>query len=723
MVSEQDLNKPSNLDAPSMLGPIHVFGSACFFVFGVIYLVFIHSSYMFFSNVVFGMLGAANWFLVPKRLPDSVRASSFLAIVYIGLLNVAVHLGTGVLPMVFWGMSVTIAAAFLFGRVGVAVWSVLTLLFYPLVYALKTGPLAGRAIALDPSQFGLLAAATYAGLLSFLAYSFVVFRTRLGIALEVLRGHAVALGKSEAFLAESQAVARVGSYDFSIATGTWTSSAVMDEIMGIDAAYRRDVAGWLALVHPDDRGFWQRYFDHDVLAGSAVLDGSYRLARHDEGQEVWVHGRGRLHRDANGVPVRIVGTIHDISGFRRAERERRLLEARLFQAQKLESLGVLAGGVAHDFNNLLTVVLGNVGLALMHEAAEHEELGTPLRHVETAAMRAAELTRQMLAFAGKGRFSVQVLDLNAAVTEMAELLRSSVSKKIELRFALAPTPPRIVADPSQIRQIIMNLILNAAEAIGDEPGVVTLRTDLRETRAETVAPAVPVPGVPAVYRACIETVDTGCGIDAATQMRIFDPFFTTKFTGRGLGLAAVLGIVKRHSGTIAVRSAPGRGATFTLLFPCAPEGTPAEPGVAQAVTDSSSGGTVLVVDDDPSVRGLARAVLLGAGWRVLESADGAECLAQVREPGAEIDLVLLDLTMPNMDGVEAFGLLRRLRPTLPVVLMSGYARDDVLKLFEGAPPNDFLDKPFQHTQLLAIVRKALRDGRARDDVEARQSQA
>ncbi len=691
-------------DAPSMLGPIHVFGSVCFFVFGVIYLIFVHSSYLFFSNVVFGLLGFANWLLLPRRLADHVRAASFLTVVYIGLLNVAVRLGTGVFPMVFWGMSVTIAAAFLFGRVGVAVWSVLTLLFYPLVEALKAGPMADQVIPLDPFQSSLLSGATYAGLLTFLAYSFFVFRSRLSAALDVLRAHAGALSKSQAFLAESQAVARVGSYELSVPAGTWTSSAALDEILGIDAHYRHDVPGWLAVMHPDDREFWQRYVDHDVMAGSAVLDGEYRLARQEQGQDVWVHGRGVIHRDADGMTVRMMGTIQDITGFRRAERERQLLEAQLFQAQKLESLGVLAGGIAHDFNNLLTVILGNVGVALHHPAAVDPDLATPLRHVETATVRAAELTRQMLAFAGKGQFAVQPLELNGAIREMADLLRTSVSRKIELRFELAETSPRIVADASQIRQILMNLMLNAAEAIGDQPGQITLRTAVRDGSEETLQPLFAAPELPLTQRVCLEVVDTGCGMDEATQARVFEPFFTTKFTGRGLGLAAVLGIVKRHGGAIAVQSAPGQGTTIAVWFQSAPEEAPTAAAATPDQAESGAGRTVLVVDDDPSVRELVRAVLTGHGFRVLEAGDGDEGLEVIRLRGDDIDVVLLDLTMPRMDGVEAFRQLRLLRPALRVVLMSGYARENVLELFQAAPPNDFLDKPFLRAELLAVLR-------------------
>jgi signal transduction histidine kinase len=557
-----------------MLGPIHAFGSGCFYVFGVLYLVFIHSSYLFFSNAVFGTLGILNWFLLRGRFAEHVRAASFLVIVYAGLVNVAVHLGREPMPMVMWGMSVTIAAAFLFGRNGVAVWTGLTLLFYPLVEILKTGPLAQRVIELDPFQTELLAVATYGGLLFFLAYSFFQFRSRLGVMVDDLRAHAAALRKSESFLVESQQAARVGSFDLSLPAGTWTSSPVLDQILGIDASYRRDIPGWLALLHPEDREAWRDHARNELMTGSVALDRACRLAREDRGEHVWVHGRGVVQCGADGAPVRLMGTLQDISGSRRAEEERRLLEGRLFQAQKLESLGVLAGGIAHDFNNLLTVILGNINLAQGHAAAGQANLAGFLGHAETAALRAAELTRQMLAFAGRGQLVVQPLDINAALAEMAELLKTSVSKKIEVRLELAASAPEVVADASQIRQIFMNLILNAAEAIGDAPGFITVRTDVRSDRAMP-SPTYSSPAANVGCHVCVEVVDTGCGMDEATQARIFEPFFTTKFTGRGLGLAAVLGIVKGHGGAIALASSPAQGTTFTVLFPCAPGNTQA----------------------------------------------------------------------------------------------------------------------------------------------------
>ena len=691
----------TRLGARSMLGPIHAFGSGCFFAFGVIYLVFVHSHYMFFSNFVFGLLGVANWLLVARRYRNPTSASSFLAIVYLGLVNVAVHLGTDPLPMVFWGISVAIAAAFLFDLTGVLAWVTLTLGFYPLTAWLKGGPFASRVIPLDPFQCDLLSAASYAGLLSFLAYTFVLFRRRLDLAIEGLTSNADALRKSESFLSESQQIARIGSYDYELATETWTSSALLDEIFGIDSSYRRDLNGWLALVHPDDREGMRRYFADEVLGRRAPFDREYRLARREEGREAWVRGRGILRLGPDGRPQRVIGAILEVSESKWAEEDRRRLETRLFLAQKLESLGVLAGGIAHDFNNLLTGILGNITLARSSLSREPADADPPLQRAETAAMRAAELTRQMLAFSGRGQFVIQPLDINLALSEMVELLKSNLPSRVTVQFDLEPSAPRMMADASQIRQVVMNLIINAAEAIADQPGVITIRSGIRFVDSRALAAGFSADGMAGGQYACIEIADTGPGMDAETQVRIFEPFYSTKFTGRGLGLAAVLGIVKGHGGAIWLRSAPGLGTTFTMFFPRAPD-EPLKVSPAMREPDVACGsGQVLVIDDEAMVRDVIGDVLRMGGYQVEDAIDGPAGLGRIRAPEARYDLVLLDLTMPGMDGVEVFVEIKKARPDLRIVVMSGYNRGSVLKLFTDAVPDDFLEKPFHHEDLRA----------------------
>ena len=388
------------------------------------------------------------------------------------------------------------------------------------------------------------------------------------------------------------------------------------------------------------------------------------------------------------------GTILDITERKRAEAEKRNLERQMQQTQKLESLGVLAGGIAHDFNNILMAVLGHAELALdvispVSPAREN------LTEITNASRRAADLCRQMLAYAGKSSFTLERLDLRELVEEMAHLLKTTISKKAILNLNLERGLPPIQADPSQIRQIVMNLIINASDAIGDRSGVITVsvgatrcdeeylgKMELRETLA------------PGLY-VHIEVTDTGHGMDAETRSRIFEPFFSTKFTGRGLGLAAVLGIVRAHRGAIKVYSEQGKGTTFKILFPALAKGEDAAiPLEASLLANWRGTGTVLLVEDEESLIALGARMLEHLGLTVLTAADGLQAVDLYRERGKEIDLVLMDLTMPHMDGAEAFGELRRMNPDVQVVLASGYSREDVGSRFAGKSPAGIIQKPY-----------------------------
>jgi len=385
--------------------------------------------------------------------------------------------------------------------------------------------------------------------------------------------------------------------------------------------------------------------------------------------------------------------------------ERRRAESALRQSQKLESLGVLAGGIAHDFNNLLTAILGNAEVALNH-LPDDPVLRNALQRIETTTQRGSDLARQLLAYAGKAQFAIKPLDLNAIILEMGDLLSVSISKKVALRTDLQASLPPVEADSAQFQQIVMNLVINASEAIGDHPGIVTIRT-----RSQAYGPGeflATFPGQaldPGLY-VRMEVEDDGCGMDAETIGRIFDPFFTTKFTGRGLGLSAMLGIVRGHQAGLRVESTPGEGTTFTLLFPASGstvvQATPA-PEPLSAVP-----GTVLVVDDESIIRDLARGALEGAGFRVLEARDGLEAL-EYFQPGQEpVDLVLLDMTMPRMGGAEAFRHIQALAPATRVLLTSGYTQQESMESLGDSPPDGFLQKPFRIRELVGKVRDILR---------------
>ena len=408
-----------------------------------------------------------------------------------------------------------------------------------------------------------------------------------------------------------------------------------------------------------------------------------------------------------GEAIGVIASGQDITELKRLDAERRALEAKVQHAQKLESLGVLAGGIAHDFNNLLVGILGNASLALM-DLADDSPLREMIADIETTALRAADLTKQMLAYSGKGRFLVHPIDLNVLVREMAQLLQTVISKRAALRFDFAADLPPVEADATQLRQIVMNLITNASDALGAADGTITLRTGTRAATRDFLQSSYVDDELPEGTYAFIQVEDTGCGMDAETIERIFDPFFSTKFTGRGLGLAATLGIVRGHRGTIKVESVPSRGTTFTVLLPCSVTAPAEAPPAGDRRRDRFRGsGAVLVVDDDETVRSVAQHMLERSGFTVLTARDGAEGVSLYRGNAAEIALVLLDLTMPSLSGEEAFRAMRQVRPDVRVVLMSGYSSHELATRFGAEGLAGFIQKPFRVEELEACLTAVL----------------
>ncbi len=387
----------------------------------------------------------------------------------------------------------------------------------------------------------------------------------------------------------------------------------------------------------------------------------------------------------------------------RAEEERRRLELQLLHAQKLESLGVLAGGVAHDFNNLLVAILGNLELAL-DELPASSAAREQLRDAELAARRAADLTRQMLAYSGRGKLASELTCLSEVVEEMLHILQVSISKKAALHLSLARELPAIEADPGQLRQVVMNLVVNASEAIGEASGAIGITTGAIECDRDLLASTwVDDDLAPGRY-VFLEVVDSGHGMTREEQSRIFDPFYTTKFTGRGLGLAAVFGIVRGHRGAIQVQSAPGKGTTFRVLFPASQRTERATP--APRLEAWRGSGTVLLVDDEESVRATGRKMLERLGFEVLLAGDGIEAM-ELLLAHPEIRLILLDLTMPRRDGAEAFPELCHARPDLRILVTSGYSEQDLDGRFAGPCYAGFLQKPFRLATVTERVRAAL----------------
>ncbi len=437
------------------------------------------------------------------------------------------------------------------------------------------------------------------------------------------------------------------------------------------------------------------------------------------------HARGShhfewMHRKLDGtdLPVEVLLTaipwkgkqlLHttwrDRTEARRAEEERRRMEGQLQQAQKLESLGVLAGGIAHDFNNLLTAVLGNLNLAQFN--LNPESPAAPfLENAERTVLRASDLTKQMLAYAGKGRFVVALHDLNAVVSEMTHLLRVSVSKQAFLRLDLAEGLPPLEADGAQLQQVVMNLVTNASDALGESGGTITLTTGMATLDAATLASAFPgQPLSPGPYLT-LEVSDTGQGMTPEVMARIFDPFFTTKATGRGLGLSAMLGILRGHKAGLKVYSEVGRGSSFRVFFPAAPGDLPARQE-AGADPEVPLTGTVLLVDDEPSLLATLAPALEAVGLRVITAQDGRDALERFQADPDAVDLVLMDLTMPRMDGKDAFLAMRRIRPDLRVILSSGYNEQESVQAFLGRGLAGFLQKPYTLDALRAALKQAL----------------
>jgi len=423
-----------------------------------------------------------------------------------------------------------------------------------------------------------------------------------------------------------------------------------------------------------------------------------------DGRERVVEWRSRPILKENGELDYFFAVGIDLTDRKRAEEERRRLEEKIQRSQKLESLGILAGGIAHDFNNLLVSILGNADLALSALPPDTPVRDT-IQDIIQGSHRAAELCRQMLAYSGRGRLIVEPVDLSRLVREMTHMLEVAIAKNVVLRCNLSDDLPAIEGDATQLRQVVMNLIINASEAIGKRSGYVAVTTALKQCDESFLHSCFLGEHLPPGRYVILQVEDTGCGMDDETRARIFDPFFSTKFTGRGLGLSAVLGIVRGHQGAISVESQPGEGTKFTMLFPASSKPVTAAP--APAESEWRRCGTVLIVDDEDAVRLLARKMVKMCGLKTLLARDGREAVAVFKEKAAEIDCVLLDLTMPHMDGEEAFKAMRAIRPDARIIVSSGYSEQDISERFTLDAKVTFIQKPYARGPLVAALKKVL----------------
>jgi len=483
------------------------------------------------------------------------------------------------------------------------------------------------------------------------------------------------------------------------------------------------------ILHVNDAGVKQLDWPANTLLGMNIHDLISPVALtgyFDHLQETWTEGAGRFdttfitrsggrfHAEVHQRPVEIdaglavVNVLRDVASRRNAEAERERLQARVQQAQKLESLGILAGGIAHDFNNLLVGILGNADLALVDLSPDETKLRKTLRRISSAARRASDLTDQMLAYSGKGKFVVESIDLNTVIGRMKDLLQTSVSKNVVLACREEPGLPAIEGDRLQIRQILLNLVTNAGESICADNGLVNVATKAVNADRDVLASGCIDEPLPEGRYVALEVSDNGSGMHAATLEKIFDPFFSTKFAGRGMGLAAVMGIVRGHHGTIRIQSAPGQGTKFQVLFPASTR--PSPDAAAPDVVDGESWtgrGTILVVDDEDTVRDVMCAVLGRFGYDVITAGDGVEGVELFRTRAHDVSAVILDMTMPRMSGDAAFVQLRDIRPDVPIVLASGFGEEQVTAKFAGRDLTAFLKKPFDVSDLMDTVQRAL----------------
>lgn len=486
---------------------------------------------------------------------------------------------------------------------------------------------------------------------------------------------------------------RTGEAPFRV---SWIGGSVA-AITGYSVEEIYEMGCWLPLVHQDDR---------DAVASSmlGLRPGDVKLLEFrlvtKEGKTRWISEKSRCEAGETGGELILFGSSTDISERRKAGEERRKIEQQMLHAQKLESLGVLAGGIAHDFNNILTAIIGNADLALMRINRE-SPVADNLHRIERAAARAADLAKQMLAYSGKGKFVVENINLNCLLEEMLHMLEVSISKKVVLRLNTHQHLPLVEADATQMRQIIMNLVINSSEAIGDRSGVIAITTGCMDCDQSYLKDVWLDENLTDGLYVYLEIADSGCGMDRETLAKLFDPFFTTKFTGRGLGMAAVLGIVRGHRGAIKVYSEEGKGTSFKILLPASDR--PAEVFNGAAQKDAWKGsGTVLLVDDEETIRGIGAEMLKELGFATITACDGREALEAFRQ-NPDISFVILDLTMPHMDGEQCFRELRLLNPMVKVVMSSGYNEQEVTQKFVGKGLAGFIQKPYRLSTLQEVI--------------------
>jgi PAS domain S-box-containing protein len=421
------------------------------------------------------------------------------------------------------------------------------------------------------------------------------------------------------------------------------------------------------------------------------------------------HRKGCFTADSLEILEVIASHIGAALMRKKADEEKQSIEQQLQHAQKMESLGVLSGGIAHDFNNILTIILGHCYMVGSNLIAE-QDYKESFKQVEIAASRAADLCRQMLTYAGKSQSMQTRVELWLLVDEVVKMLQSAIHKNVSITLDVNRDVPEIMGDSGQIQQIIMNLIINAAESIGDANGTVRVVLTKSVVARDETAPDILGSVVKAGCYACLEVSDTGCGMDEDVQKRIFEPFYTTKFTGRGLGMSAVLGIIKSHNGFIHLTSKPGAGTSFKVLFPVPAAAHSLETVKAGPAPTAQAISTVLLVEDEETLRIMGTSILEAIGYSAISAKHGKEALEIYRERGSEIDMILMDLIMPEMGGIEAYNELRKVNPAIPIVICSGYGLDSVEDVIADDVRAGFIHKPYKPEELKNILAEIMNNG-------------
>ena len=523
-----------------------------------------------------------------------------------------------------------------------------------------------------------------------------------------LRETEQALRDSEERLRLALEASRAAMWDWDGETGVEYFSPDHFKILGYSTGeIPFTLESWQSRLHPDDKETIQQQRSVMIMKGIDNIDSEIRIRDKNENW-LWILSRLKVvKRNEFGYPLRIIGTNHEVTSRKNEEQEKLALERKILHTQRLESLGILAGGIAHDFNNILLAILGNLELAAL-ECKQNGSVYNKIMDAENAAKRASELTTQMLAYSGKGKFIISSMSLTQMIDEMMNLLNTSISKHATLHFDLAPQLPLITADASQIQQIIMNVAINASEAIGEQNGTINVRTGVEYYDKEKLhASRLEMKPEPGDF-VFLEIEDTGCGMDEDTINRLFDPFFSTKFTGRGLGMSAVLGIVSGHKGAIFINSQKGHGTIFKILFPVADTNTMIDKREDKMDTSMDFVGdlTVLIIDDEPMVRTLCREMLIVLGCKALIAANGEEGIALFEEKKDEIDMIILDYTMPKLDGVATFLKLKEIKQEVRVILSSGYNSQELEQQFSTVGFTGFIQKPFVMDSLKNEILKA-----------------